>query len=60
MLFQFCNHLAGEERAVLLLCSACRVAVIILCLFLPVPWVGLLYVSVAFPRYTHLLWDTGN
>ena len=30
-------------------------AVIIICLFLTVPWVGLLYVSVAFPRYTHLL-----
>ena len=31
------------------------VAVIILCLFLRVPWVGLQYVIVVFPCHSHLL-----
>ena len=32
-------------------------AVIVLCLFLTVPWVGLQFVIVAFPGHTHLLFD---
>ena len=36
-------------------CSECHVVVIVLCLFLTVPWVGLKYVFVAFPGHTHLL-----
>ena len=39
----------------LLLCSECRVAVVVLCLFLAMPWVGLWRVTVAFPSHTHLL-----
>ena len=36
------------------LCSCCRVAISVLCLFLAVPWVGLWFVVVAFPGHTHL------
>ena len=48
-----------ELVALLLLCSECHVAVIVLCFFLVVPWVGLLYVLVAFPGHpcTHVLLD---
>ena len=35
----------------------CHVAVIVLCLFLTVSWVGLWSVIVAFPKHTHLLLD---
>ena len=47
----------GKKRAgcFSLLCSECHLAVIILRLFNTVPWVGLLYVIVAFPGHTHVL-----
>ena len=34
--------------------SGCYVAVIVLCLFLTVPWVSLWCVIIAFPCHTHL------
>ena len=45
------------QIAFLLMYSECRVAVIILGLFLAVPLVGLLYeyVIVTFPSHTHIL-----
>ena len=41
--FLFCNHRVGEERAgcFTFLTSWCLVTVIVLLLFLAVPWVGL-------------------
>ena len=39
---KFCNHPAGEERASCFNFKVfCHVFVVVLCLFLTVPWVGL-------------------
>ena len=43
-----------ELVGLLILCSECRVAVVVLCLFLEVPWVGLWRVIVAFPSQTRV------
>ena len=51
-LHHVCNQPTGEER--LLLSSGCYDALIVLCLFLTVPWIGLLCVIVSFPDHTHL------
>ena len=56
MSFLFCNHLDGKERelvALLSLSSWCLVVVV--WLFLTVPWVCLQFVIVVFPDHTHLL-----
>ena len=37
----------------------CHLAVIVLCLFIKVPWVGLQCVIVAFPDHIHLLFGSG-
>ena len=42
--------------ALLKLCSCCHVAVSVLCLFFPVPWVVLQSVIVAFPSHTRMLY----
>ena len=59
MSFLFCNHLDGEERAgcfaLLSLSSWCLVVVV--WLFLAVPWVCLQFVIVIFPDHTHLLFS---
>ena len=44
-----------ESVALRLLLSECQFPVIVLCLFLIVPWVALLCVIVAFPAHTHFL-----
>ena len=44
-----------ELVALLILSSWCLVTVGVLWLFLPVPWVGLQCVIVAFPDHTHFL-----
>ena len=54
-LFEFCNHLAEEERAGCLLSYGCLVTVDVLSSFLTVPRVGLQCVIVIFPDHTHLL-----
>ena len=48
--FELCNHLAEEERAgcFTLIVLLCHLTVIVLSLFLMVPWVGLQCVIVAF------------
>ena len=53
--FLFCNHLDGEERAdcFALLSSWCLVIVVLL--FLAVPWVCLQFLIVVFPDQIHLL-----
>ena len=43
-----------ELVALLFLISSCHVAVIVLCLFLTVLWVGVQCVIVALPGHTHL------
>ena len=43
-----------ELVALLLLSFRCLVTVIVLWLFLDVPWVGLQYVILVFPDHTHL------
>ena len=56
MSFLFLNHLDEEEIAgYFTLSSLCPVIVIILRLFLTVPWVGLQCVIVVFPDHTHML-----
>ena len=46
--FLLCNHFTEEKRAgfFILMCSCCRVAVHVLCVFLALPWVGLWYMVV--------------
>ena len=54
--FFFCDHLDGEEReldALLSLSSWCLM--LVLWLFLSVPWVCLQFVNVIFPDHTGLL-----
>ena len=48
--------LLGKKELVslLLLASGCYVAVIVICLLLTVPWVGLKCLIEAFPGHTHL------
>ena len=46
---------ARELVPLLLLSYGCLVTVNVLWLFLSVPWVGLQFVIVVFPDYTHLL-----
>ena len=46
--------------ALLLLSSRCIVTINVQWLFLTVPWVGLQYVSVAFPDHTHSLFDNSS
>ena len=57
MLSSFAIILLGnrEPVALLLLSSSCNVAVIVLCLFLTVSWVGLQRVIVPFSGHVHLL-----
>ena len=38
----------------------CHVAVSVWCLFLALPWVGLQFVNVAFPGYTHFFLSRGQ
>ena len=54
--------IVGKRELVALLClsSWCLVIVIVLWLFLPVPWVGLKCVIVAFPDHTHLIFNKKN
>ena len=52
-----CFTSSRRRRESWLLCSEYNVAVIVLQLFLAVPWIGLQYVTVAFPGYTHLLFN---
>ena len=56
VLFIFAIILIGKRKLVVLPClsSLCLTAVIILWLFLRVPWVGLQCVIVVFPEHTHL------
>ena len=51
----FCNHIDGEERLVALLSLSFWCLVIVVSLFLVVPWVYLLFVIVVFPDHSHLL-----
>ena len=43
--------------ALLLLSCRCIVTIIVLWLFLTVPWVGLQFLIVVFPDHTHLLFE---
>ena len=56
VLSSFAIILIGKRELVALLClsSWCFVIVIVLWLFLTVPWVGLQCVIVVFPDHTHL------
>ena len=62
--FLFCIIRLGmrELIALCLLCSTCHLPVAVLRLLLVVPWVGLLYVILAFPGHTHLFYysETGR
>ena len=51
----------GRESWLLYFCGIlnCHVSVVILCLFLTVPWVGLYCVIVAFPGQTHYFSEQG-
>ena len=53
----FAIILIGKKAPIALLCSSswCLVIIIVLLLFLVVPWVGLQCVIVAFTDHTHLL-----
>ena len=55
----FANHLKEEEKvccfAIFQMSFRCSVTIIVLWLFLTVPWVGLQYVIVVFPDHIHLL-----
>ena len=57
--FKFCNHLNEEERAGCLafIVFGCLDTVSVLWLFLTVPWVGLQFVIVVFPDYTHYFFN---
>ena len=50
----YCYAVEREFGALLLLSSEFHVAVIVLCLFLTVSWVGLWSAVVAFPGNTHI------
>ena len=52
---KFCNHLDGEERPIAMLSLSSRCLVVVMWLFLMVPWVCLQFVIVVFPDHTHLL-----
>ena len=55
VLSSFAIILMGKRELVALLCLSSWSLVIVMWLFLAVPWVGLLYLIVVFPDYTHLL-----
>ena len=60
--FKFCNHLTEVEREreswlFYFNCVLAFMSIIVPCLFLLVPWVGLWCVIVAFPSHTHLLFQ---
>ena len=52
------NHLDGEERAGALLSLSSWCLVMVVWLFLAVPWICLRFVIVVFPDHTHLLFLT--
>ena len=53
--FKFCSHLDGEERElVVLLGLSSWCLLVVMWLFLAVPWVCLQFVIVVFPDHTHL------
>ena len=51
--FEFCNHLDGEKELVALLSLSSWCLVIVVWLFLAVPWACLRFVIVVFPDHTH-------
>ena len=52
----FCNHFDGEERELFdLLSLSSRCLMIVVWLFLAMPWVCLQFVIVVLPDHTHLL-----
>ena len=56
MKIRFCNHLVGMRELIALLSLSSRCLVIVVCLFLTVPWVSLQFVIVVFPDHTHYFW----
>ena len=56
VLSSFATVLMGKRELAALLCLSawCRVTVIVLWLFITVPWVGLQCVIVVFPDHTHV------
>ena len=53
--YSFAIILMGKRELVALLGLSCWYRVIVVWLFLAVPWVGLQFVIVVFPDHTHLL-----
>ena len=53
----FAIILMGKRELVALLCLSCWFLVIVVWLFLAVPWVCLQFVIVVFPDHTHYFWS---